>query len=128
MEKEFIPYEIALKLKELGFDEECLAWYYLPANTSSENDYILALDSETPENQIVYIKAPLWQQCIDWFRKIPEISIEILYEGGLHSDTFEYSYQIFSNYYSPKSEKMNYYKCREQAILKAIELCKMKKN
>jgi hypothetical protein len=24
MEKEFVPYELAVKLKELGFDEECI--------------------------------------------------------------------------------------------------------
>ncbi len=27
MNKEFIPYEQALALKELGFDEPCFAWY-----------------------------------------------------------------------------------------------------
>ena len=27
MEKEFVTHEIALALKELGFDEECLGWY-----------------------------------------------------------------------------------------------------
>ena len=27
MEKEFIPYELALRMKELGFDEVCLAYY-----------------------------------------------------------------------------------------------------
>jgi hypothetical protein len=27
MEKEFIPYEQALALKELGFDEPCFAWF-----------------------------------------------------------------------------------------------------
>ena len=26
MEKEFVPYEQALELKELGFDEPCLAY------------------------------------------------------------------------------------------------------
>jgi hypothetical protein len=28
MKKEFIPYEIALELKQLGFNERCLASYY----------------------------------------------------------------------------------------------------
>ena len=28
MNKEFIPYEQALELKELGFDEKCLARYF----------------------------------------------------------------------------------------------------
>lgn len=27
MNREFIPYEFALKLKELGFDESCFGWY-----------------------------------------------------------------------------------------------------
>ena len=27
MEEEFVIYEIALELKELGFDEPCFAWY-----------------------------------------------------------------------------------------------------
>ena len=27
MKKEFIPYELALRMKELGFDEVCLAYY-----------------------------------------------------------------------------------------------------
>ena len=32
MKKQFVTYEIALKLKELGFDEECLAIYYKDDN------------------------------------------------------------------------------------------------
>ena len=27
MEKEFVPYELAVKLKELGFDDPCSGWY-----------------------------------------------------------------------------------------------------
>ena len=32
MKKEFVPYELAVKLKELGFDEPCLGNYRLPSN------------------------------------------------------------------------------------------------
>ena len=28
MEKEFVTYELAVKLKALGFDEECLSYYF----------------------------------------------------------------------------------------------------
>lgn len=28
LEKEFVPYEIALELKELGFNEPCFGYYY----------------------------------------------------------------------------------------------------
>ena len=27
MQEQFVTHEIALKLKELGFDKECLAWF-----------------------------------------------------------------------------------------------------
>ena len=28
MKEQFVTYEIALKLKELGFDEPCIAYYF----------------------------------------------------------------------------------------------------
>ena len=37
MTKEFIPYEQALALKELGFDEHCLASFY----TYTDENFIL---------------------------------------------------------------------------------------
>jgi hypothetical protein len=55
MEKEFVPYEQALDLKELGFDEPCLMYY----------DYSLSL----VESGVYECKAPLYQQCWRWFRE-----------------------------------------------------------
>jgi hypothetical protein len=59
MEKEFIPYEQALALKELGFDEPCLAIYSFKdlrigtfSNLSSAYNTILA---------------PTYQQAFRWF-------------------------------------------------------------
>ena len=141
MEEQFVTYEIALKLKELGFNEKCLASYY----TDDERNYdkgdiydcrrklssSIDFDPFKEEfdnfyinsNETYYVSAPLWQQVIDWFREKHNMYIEITYEGGLQKDTSLYSFQIWSNQTSNKSDKMNYYKCREQAILKAIELC-----
>ncbi len=59
MKKEFIPYEIALALKELGFDEPCLMYI------DDEEDLI---NDDTAE-WIGAIKAPLYQQASRWFRK-----------------------------------------------------------
>jgi len=67
MEAEFIPYEQALALKELGFDEPCFGFYdeslYFPNN---ENQY------GTFCNQILdtsSCSAPLYQQAFRWFRE-----------------------------------------------------------
>ena len=37
MEKEFVPYEQALALKELGFDEKCGACYYKKFDNAIES-------------------------------------------------------------------------------------------
>ena len=60
MEKEFVPYELAVKLKALGFDKECFGAYH------NEN----YLDLESKEYDYSYaVKAPLFQQAFRWFRE-----------------------------------------------------------
>ena len=58
MEKEFIPYEQALALKELGFDEECLSYYF---------NKQLSFGSKTSYGEVV--EAPLFQQAFSFFRE-----------------------------------------------------------
>jgi hypothetical protein len=67
--KDFIPYQQALDLKELGFDESCLGFYefgsmdeewHLRTKYVSKNEY----------NDVIHIlKAPLYQQAFDFFRE-----------------------------------------------------------
>ena len=68
MENEFVPYDLALDLKELGFDEPCFGrydgrgknkgkiWYEMP---NSGQDSIAIGD----------VLAPLFQQAFRWFRE-----------------------------------------------------------
>jgi hypothetical protein len=63
MEKEFIPYEQALALKELGFNEPCLGLYhndktFYPTQCKSHEQF---------HGQIC--SAPLYQQAFRWFRE-----------------------------------------------------------
>ena len=71
MEKEFIPYGQALALKELGFDEPCLAQYrkYDVGEATldigfSKNEIISKFD-----NLVLFCSAPLYQQAFRWFRE-----------------------------------------------------------
>ena len=60
MEKEFIPYSEALALKELGFDEPCLSFYFRgEALIEMKAIHTFKEDSEC-------IKAPLYQQAFRW--------------------------------------------------------------
>jgi len=66
MKNEFIPYKQALALKELGFDEECLAIHsfvdgelnFMYVNTFHSNDDVNEKSAA----------APLYQQAFRWFR------------------------------------------------------------
>lgn len=56
MESLFVPYEIALKLKELGFNEKCF-------NTYTEDKVLIPYCTGT-----YYFPAPIFQQVFRWFR------------------------------------------------------------
>lgn len=74
MKKLFTTYSIASKLKELGFDEPCLMYYYisnenkLHSNVSTCTIYG-AMISDGDYIKEKQIKAPLWQQAITWLLK-----------------------------------------------------------
>ena len=123
MKKQFVTYEIALKLKELGFDEECLGYYTI------NNKGLLY-----PYNMHKYIYrkdflcvAPLWQQVIDWLREKYNLYISI--EANFSKKRW---YFVVGNLWEYNSGSFfddfkTHYEAKEQAILKCIELCQNKK-
>lgn len=64
MEKEFVSYEKAVALKELGFDEPCLGSY--ETAFSRGVDFQLGYIISGPKN---YVLTPLKQQVFRWFRE-----------------------------------------------------------
>jgi hypothetical protein len=72
MKNEFIPYEQALALKELGFDEPCFGNYYtLDGKTWKfvDNRGYDYLDELYDIGSKFIILAPLYQQAFRWFRE-----------------------------------------------------------
>ena len=66
MEREFIPYEQAVALKELGFDEKCLSCYLYEVETFSWE-----LNYQISNNSIPWIiSAPLYQQAFSFLLNI----------------------------------------------------------
>ena len=61
LEEEFIPDELALELKKIGFKKECFRYQHTSENIKESN-----LKNMT-DNDIVGI--PLWQQAFDFFRE-----------------------------------------------------------
>ena len=74
MKNEFIPYEQALALKGLGFDEPCIALYNEECKTLHLS---LNLVNKKP-----YFCAPLYQQAFRWFREKCGLRHFIEYDNG----------------------------------------------
>ena len=68
LEKEFIPYEQSLELKELGFDEPCLGVYYESKTFYSYTKSKGVKNSDKTSQSWVFT-APLYQQSFRWFRE-----------------------------------------------------------
>ena len=118
MKKQFVTYEIALKLKELGFDEECCGAYMIRTNGDKAFSQIHFMK---PNYSKWDVYAPLWQQIIDWFRETHRYFIYITHREGKYGWKIDsdISYEDFSD-----TIYNTYEEAREKAILKAIDLIK----
>ena len=127
MEREFIPYEQALALKELGFGEKCLGYFF-------ENK----LYTEESGDVVKYFKsdltAPLYQQAFRWFREKYSLEGYINLSDSKEGDYFYYFNYINTNNIPNRREHCDFfignYKTYEQAELeclkKLIEIVKEK--
>ena len=69
MKKEFVSYEIALALKELGFDEPCFT-YYKNDQLSNILELVKNSEMENVNNEVDnYISAPTFSQAFRFFRE-----------------------------------------------------------
>ena len=59
MDREFIPYELALELKQLGFDEPCLK-FYTEGKTLLLDSHLWDIKKD--------VLAPTYAQVFRWFR------------------------------------------------------------
>ncbi len=76
VEKEFVPYEEALALKEIGFDEPCFGYWYTEQEDCKKVDVqISTVDFLGDEPD--YILAPTYSQAFRWFREEYDMSHSI---------------------------------------------------
>jgi hypothetical protein len=122
MENEFVPYEQALALKELGFNEPCLAQYrkYDVGEATldigfSKNEIISKFD-----NLVLFCSTPLYQQAFRWFRE--KYKLDNFVKPNWHFVVINGYVFVINEYVSSK------FKTPEEAELeclkKLIEICK----
>lgn len=130
MKKQFVTYEIALALKELGFDDPCILGLstlgvsrHKFTSPMTDDDYIRWDKYDTD------LSIPLWQQVIDYFRTKHNIVIELTrFE---HTDDIVEWVYIIEEWdgnviveYNDCEHFKTYEEAREAAVLMAIELLK----
>ena len=119
MNEEFVTYELAVKLKALGFDEPCFAYY-----KDMKGEKVLLYDSMDFDGEC---NVPLYQQAFRWFREKHNlvfnfISYNIVKPG-------EYHWSITWNDEAKAGGIVKTYEEAESACLdKLIEICKAKTN
>jgi hypothetical protein len=78
MESNFVPYQIAVDMKSIGFDELCFGWY---ADNGVYNGYSIKNSTIYELNMIKNsCSAPLYQQAFRWFREKYSIYKNINYD------------------------------------------------
>lgn len=71
MEREFVPFDLAVRLKELGFDEMCFGVYidgkFEPRYKSRNSKF--NPNKKLDKRNSIFCTSPLWQQAFDFLLK-----------------------------------------------------------
>lgn len=126
MEKEFVPFDLTLKLIELGFNFKSLGGYV-------DGELFLWQDNDTTSFIHCEIEAPLWQQAFDFFRELG-FEFSINYHEDYLKDSKKHVYEVnleqrgTSIYHNitPLCGFETYEEARQACLEKLIELCKKK--
>jgi hypothetical protein len=144
MTQEFIPYQQALELKELGFDEPCFTYYFCNGILSdtpreSGDDIKYQGDCKFDNHQNSYLEedddcsAPIFSQAFRWFRKKYSLHADIGEESDWEENNESWSFDIYkyklgnNDAMISNCETFNTYEEAELAcLIKLIEIVKTK--
>jgi hypothetical protein len=135
MEKEFVPYEQALALKELGFDEPCIKEFHIQELlTNSTGEEITNNELTELYGEQDVISAPTFSQAFRWFREKHNLL------GNVYSNASGWLWEIHDNIggthrlgseYSRDCEESGMFtsfdKAEQGCLIKLIEITKQQK-
>lgn len=131
LQKEFVPYHFALRMKWLGFDEPCLNFYHVVGGFYASCVYVESQEDikELCDNG-KQVLAPTWQSTFRWFREKHNLDGETCRYNLTHSEAkilglnkTEVSHiyiAIINGEDFPELDKMVYYTSKEEAELACI--------
>ena len=122
LEKEFIPYEQALALKELGFDEPCFARHVIMTEWEKPTGQIILQMVDCLNSDKHLVKSPLYQQSFKFFRENRHLKFFIK-EDDFRESVYEYGIKEVINITGFKT----YEQAELECLKKLIELVYEKK-
>jgi hypothetical protein len=129
---EFIPYGLAFRMKQLGFDEPCFSYYMngvlQPSLNLKDYSYFNEMSEINPNiKNFENVLAPTWHSAFRWFREKYSLYTELhkKFDGiGVSIILSEYRYDMRQDkeveYHIPKYFG-NIYRSYEEAELACLE-------
>ena len=132
---DFVTFEIAKRLKEKGFDEECLAYYtseytlynnkvvlcddkYLNVSEIDYEDCLYSYNTQKDKSLSTIVDAPRVSQVLKWLREEKNIHICIGYSDNINA-MWDYEVTLLDGALYQNSDFG--YKSYEEAVLAGIE-------
>jgi hypothetical protein len=117
MEKEFVSYGIALKLKELGFDEPCFTYYYNISGKLRTGIVISIYNAWTyaGTKKLETTLAPTLSQAFRFFREKYRL------EGAIYRLNFKWASQVFNIETSTYCFKHELFEKYEEAEIHSLQ-------
>jgi hypothetical protein len=125
MIKEFVRYELAVKLKELGFDEKCFCNWEESWSPEPEDEIRMVLTTDQTWLRPGWIRAPTFSQAFRWFREEynQHSFIELVFEDEIRFDYVLYVNEDEDNCIDYGDGPFETYEDAELALLdKLIEI------
>jgi hypothetical protein len=120
MNKEFVSYEQALALKELGFNEPCFGYY-----TNNDFQFFADVKSCNTNSEFkFYPTAPTFSQAFIWFREKYKLYPEINLHDRENEESWRFEISVLGDYnlvYNQNVTKEPYYKTYEEAELECLK-------
>ena len=119
MESLFCPYEQALELKELGFDEPCFG-FYVPLLDGTQEFELMKFESQGKK----VVLAPLWQQAFRFFRE--KYGLHYIICKNIQMDGYGYREVILIPYMEENENTIfkTYEEAELECLVKLIDIVK----
>jgi hypothetical protein len=121
MENQFVSYELALRMKQLGFDEPCFGYYDMgqkfnfPGCTMNNRNFI----------NLKTTMAPLFQQAFRWFREKYDLHYQLIpFFSDKESHAVDYYLALAQH--RPPIQVKTYEEAELACIEKLIEIVEQK--